>query len=69
LVSNAVPRITYLNGALELITPSVYHEGDKTRLAGSIEASAEDADVPLEGFGSWPLKSEAKRRGAAADAC
>lgn len=65
----AVPRLTYLDGVLELMTPSVYHEGDKTRLGRLIEAWAEEADVPLEGFGSWTLKAEAKQRGAEADEC
>lgn len=65
----AVPRLTYLDGVLELMTPSVYHEGDKTRLARLIETWAEEADVPLEGFGSWTLKAEAKQRGAEADEC
>jgi hypothetical protein len=41
------------------MTPSVYHEGDKTRLGRLIEAWAEEADVLLEGFGSWALKAEA----------
>ena len=65
----AVPRLTYLDGELELMTPSVSHEGDKKRLARLIEAWAEEADIPLEGFGSWTLKAEAKRRGAEPDEC
>jgi Uma2 family endonuclease len=65
----AVPRLTYLNGELELMTPSVEHEGDKKRLARLIEAWAEEADVQLEGFGSWTLKSGARKRGAEADEC
>jgi Uma2 family endonuclease len=64
-----VPRLTYLNGELELMTPSVDHEGDKKRLARLLEAWAEEADVPLEGFGSWTLKSASQARGAEADEC
>ena len=33
----AVPRLTYLNGDLELMPPSVDHEGQKTRLGRLIE--------------------------------
>ena len=62
-------RLTYLDGELELMTPSVHHESLKKRLARLIEAYAEEAGVPLEGFGSWTLRSEARRRGAEADEC
>ena len=65
----AVPRLTYLNGALELMTPSIDHEGDKKRLARLLEAWAGQADVALEGFGSWTLKSAGQARGAEADEC
>ncbi len=66
---SAVPRLVYLHGELELTTPSVDHEGDRKRLARLIEAWAEEADVALEGFGSWTLKTPGQRRGAEADEC
>ncbi len=62
-------RVTYLDGELELMTPSVHHESLKTRLARLVEAFAEEAGIALEGFGSWTLKSQTKRRGAEADEC
>jgi Uma2 family endonuclease len=62
-------RVTYLEGELELMTPSVHHESLKTRLARLLEAYAEAAGIPLEGFGSWTLKSQSERRGAEADEC
>jgi Uma2 family endonuclease len=65
----AVPRLTYLNGALEVMTPSIDHEGDKKRLARLLEAWAGQADVALEGFGSWTLKSAGQARGTEADEC
>jgi Uma2 family endonuclease len=65
----SVPRLTYLDGELELMTPSVNHEGRKTRLGRLIEAYAELSGIPLEGFGSWTLRSELKRRGVEADEC
>jgi hypothetical protein len=45
----SVPRITYLAGLVELMSPSRYHEIDKKRLARLLEAWSEIADVPLEG--------------------
>jgi Uma2 family endonuclease len=66
---SSVPRITYLEGLAELMSPSRYHEIDKKRFARLLEAWSDMADVPLEGYGSWTLKARAKRRGAEADEC
>jgi Uma2 family endonuclease len=66
---SSVPRITYLEGTAELMSPSRYHEIDKTRFARLLETWSEIANVPLEGYGSWTLKARAKRRGAEADEC
>jgi Uma2 family endonuclease len=66
---SAVPRLTYLNGTLELMTPAINHERDKTSLARLIEASADETGVELEGFGSWTLKSRLKGLGAEPDEC
>jgi len=62
-------RITYLDGELELMTPSLDHEAWKTRLARLIEAWAEQRGVDLEGYGSWTVRSEAAGRGVEADEC
>jgi Uma2 family endonuclease len=67
--ASAVPRLTYLNGILELMTPSIDHEGDKKSLARLIEAWADETGVELEGFGSWTLKSRLKGAGAEPDEC
>jgi Uma2 family endonuclease len=66
---SSVPRITYLKGLAELMSPSRYHEIDKTRFARLLEAWSEIADVPLEGYGSWTLEDEKADRGAEADEC
>ena len=66
---SSVPRITYLKGLAELMSPSRYHEIDKTRFARLLETWSEIAGVPLEGYGSWTLKEQAKERGAEADEC
>jgi Uma2 family endonuclease len=65
----AVPRITYLEGLIELMSPSRYHEIDKKRFARLLEAWAEEAGVDLEGYGSWTLKRKRAKRGAEADEC
>ena len=66
---SSVPRITYLDGVVELMSPSHYHELDKTRFARLLEAWSEAAGVQLEGYGSWTLKSKRQECGAEADEC
>ncbi len=62
-------RITYLEGELELMTPSLDHEDLGTRLARLLFAYAEETGIELEGFGSWTLRNETRARGAEADEC
>jgi Uma2 family endonuclease len=62
-------RITYLKGELELMSPSVTHEGYKTRLGRLLVAWAEERGIELEGFGSWTVKAKAVERGAEPDEC
>ena len=65
----AVPRLTYLAGELELMSPSIYHEESKTRLGRLIEFYGVLTGIPVEGFGSWTLHNEEQERGAEADEC
>jgi Uma2 family endonuclease len=62
-------RITFLEGELELLSPSVTHEDWKIRLGRLLEAWAEEGGVELEGFGSWTVKSRAVARGVEPDGC
>jgi Uma2 family endonuclease len=62
-------RLTYLEGELELMTPSHSHEGIKTALARLIEAWAEEQGIELEGYGSWTVRSAPQARGVEADEC
>jgi Uma2 family endonuclease len=66
---SSVPRITYVNGVVELMSPSKPHEKDKTRFARLLEAWSDIAGGDLEGFGSWTLKDEREDRGAEPDEC
>ena len=66
---SAVPRMSYLKGALELMSPSQDHETIKTTLARLIEAYAEELGLELEGYGSWTLKRSRDERGLEPDEC
>jgi Uma2 family endonuclease len=66
---SSVPRMTYLEGVLELMSPARSHEIMKTRLARLLEAWAEEKGIAIEGAGSWTVKDPSVDRGAEADEC
>ena len=65
----AVPRIAYLEGALELMSPSREHERIKEYLGDLIKAYASERGIELSGYGSWTLKSAPRESGLEPDAC
>jgi Uma2 family endonuclease len=65
----SVPRLTYAEGVLELMSPGTPHESDKTKLARIFEAYLEHLGIPAEGVGSWTVKNKKKKLGAEADEC
>jgi len=62
-------RMTYLKGALEIMSPSRRHEGYKTRIARLIELFALERDVHLLGYGSTTFKKALDERGLEPDEC
>lgn len=62
-------KLTYLEGALELMSPSETHEDVKKIIARLLEAWAEERDVDLNGRGGATFRSEAKKRGLEPDEC
>lgn len=62
-------KMTYLEGTLELMSPSRLREDVKKIIARLIEAWAMERDVDLRGFGATTFRQEAKRRGLEADEC
>jgi Uma2 family endonuclease len=62
-------RMTYLEGSLELMTPSPEHERLKKIIARLIEAFAEELEIDLNGYGSATFRREAVARGLEPDEC
>jgi Uma2 family endonuclease len=62
-------KMTYLEGTLELMSPSMLHEDAKTIIARLIEVWAMENDVDLRGFGGTTFRREAKERGLEPDEC
>jgi Uma2 family endonuclease len=66
---SSVPRLTYVEGVLELMSPGAPHESDKKKLARIFEAYLDHLEIPAEGVGSWTVKNKRKKLGAEADEC
>jgi Uma2 family endonuclease len=62
-------RMYYLDGEIEIVSPTKIHEGRKKTLARLLEIWAMESEVALNGFGSWTLKSELREAGAEPDEC
>ncbi|MBI3185036.1 MAG: Uma2 family endonuclease [Myxococcales bacterium] len=65
----SAPRIAYLEGELEIMSPSEGHEDIKKKWARLLEAWCEEMGIPLQGYGSWTLKRQKEERGVEPDEC
>jgi Uma2 family endonuclease len=65
----SAPRINYLEGELEIMSPSRDHERIKSLIGRLVEAWCIDRGIEMMPLGSWTLKEEKKERGAEADEC
>ena len=64
-----VPRITYLDGVLELMSPAKLHESISRGINLLLFVWAEENEIDLEPTGSWTLKNRLKAAGAEPDEC
>lgn len=64
-----VPRMAYLEGVLELMTPSKDHERVKSYLGRLVEAYALERGIDLSPYGGWTLKNAPMQSGAEPDEC
>lgn len=62
-------RMTYLEGTLEIMSPSRRHEVEKKYFARFLELFCAARDIPLFPYGSTTWRSEARARGLEADEC
>jgi Uma2 family endonuclease len=67
---DSFPRMTYLEGALEIVmSNSPEHERLKKIIARLLEAYAEEKNINLNGYGSTTFRKQAVKRGAEPDEC
>ena len=60
-------RITYLDGVLELMSPSRRHESNKTLIGSLLEDYFKEKRIPFFPMGSTTLRKQAKQSGAEPD--
>src|SRR5690242_5880655 len=65
----AIPRFAYLEGTLELMTPSRSHEALKSLIGRLVEVWCLEGGVEFSPYGSWTLESKEARRGVEPDEC
>jgi Uma2 family endonuclease len=65
----AVPRLSFLEGKLEIITPSRRHESIQSRLGCLVEVWCLEKGVEFSPYGSWTLEKKQAERGLEPDEC
>ncbi|HEX7080421.1 MAG TPA: Uma2 family endonuclease [Gammaproteobacteria bacterium] len=66
---SAVPRITYLEGTLEIMSPSLPHESIKSTIGRLVEVWCLEHGVEFSAAGSWTIKDKREEAGAEPDEC
>jgi Uma2 family endonuclease len=62
-------RVTYLEGQLEIMSPSRTHEELKKLIARLLEAYADETGLIFQGYGSLTMRNAPKLRGLEPDEC
>jgi len=66
---NSVPRYTYLEGELEIMSPSRTHDWIKSIIGRLVEVWCLENGIEFSTLGSWTLKEQKAERGAEPDEC
>ncbi len=63
------PKMAFLSGALELMSPATDHERIKWHIAAILEVYCAELEIPISGRGEWTIRDESKEAGAEPDEC
>jgi Uma2 family endonuclease len=63
------PKLAFLEGALELMSPGPDHERIKWHLGRYLEVYCTDVGISMSGIGEWTIKDESKQAGVEPDEC
>jgi Uma2 family endonuclease len=65
----SAPRISYLEGVVEIMSPSLPHESLKSRIGRLVEVWCLETGIEFNAYGSWTLERKEEQRGAEPDEC
>ncbi|HET6148280.1 MAG TPA: Uma2 family endonuclease [Polyangia bacterium] len=65
----ASPRLAYLEGVLEIVTPSLPHQSIKSVMGRLVEVWCLEKGVEFNPCGSWTLENKERQRGVEPDEC
>jgi Uma2 family endonuclease len=65
----SVPRFAFLEGELEIMTPSLPHESIKSRIGCLVEVWCLEKGIEFSPYGSWTLEKKEKLGGVEPDEC
>jgi Uma2 family endonuclease len=65
----SAPRIAYLEGVLEIMSPSLSHENLKSLIGRLVEVWCLERDIDFRTLGSWTLEKKEESRGVEPDEC
>jgi Uma2 family endonuclease len=66
---HSAPRITFLEGELEIMNPSRHHESKESIIGRLVEVYCLEKGIEFSTYGSWTIESEESQRGAEPDEC
>jgi len=66
---HSAPRIAYLEGRLQIMSPSESHEAIKSFIGRLVEVWCLERGIEFTPLGSWTLEDKAKDRGIEPDEC
>jgi Uma2 family endonuclease len=66
---HSAPRISYLEGVVEIMSPSEDHEGIKSELGRLVEVYCLVSGIEFRVRGSWTIKERREERGVEPDEC
>jgi Uma2 family endonuclease len=66
---HSAPRISFLEGDLEIMSPSRSHEAIKSLIGQLVEAWCLEKGIEFNAYGSWTLENKDANRGIEPDEC
>ncbi len=66
---HSAPRMAYLEGVLEIMSPGRSHERLRSRIGRLVETWCQERGIKYEPLGAWTLQDKAVARGVEPDEC